>query len=294
MYLIFDIGGSAVKYCYSNNQNEIINKQEFETSSLTNLELFIDRLSQIYFQSDYDIEGIAISCAGVIDAKTGVIKAITVYPYLQGVCLTEVLSKACNGVKVTIENDAKCAGLAEVWKGNARDCKDALVVVLGTGIGGAIIKDQKIHHGANLSAGEISTIIVDYDKNSHQVLTLSDIASTSALCKRVAKVLKIEKIDGRSVFEMVSQNNQKVIQVLDDFCFDIAIQLFNVQYIYDPEVICIGGGISRQNILIKKIQEAVIKIYNEGNQLLMPNVVSCKYYNEANLIGALYHYKLTK
>lgn len=294
MYLIFDIDGSAVKYCYSNDQNEIINKQEFKTSSLTNLELFIDRLSQIYFQSDYDIEGIAISCAGVIDTKTGVIKAITVYPYLQGICLTEILSKACNGVKVTIENDAKCAGLAEAWKGNAKDCKDALVVVLGTGIGGAIIKNQKIHHGANLSAGEISTIIVDYNKNSHQVLTLSDIASTSALCKRVAKVLKIEKIDGRSVFEMVSQNNQKVIQVLDDFCFDIAIQLFNLQHIYDPEVICIGGGISRQNILIEKIQEAVMEIYNEGNQLLMPNIVSCKYYNEANLLGALYHYKLTK
>lgn len=294
MYLIFDIGGSAVKYCYSNNQNEIIDKQEFETASLTSLELFINRLSHIYFQSDYDIEGIAISCAGVIDAKMGVIKTITAYPYLQGVCLAEILSRACNGVKVTIENDAKCAGLAEVWKGNAKDCKDALVVVLGTGIGGAVIKDRKIHHGANLSAGEISTIIVDYDKSSHQFLTWADIASTSALCKRIAKILKVEKIDGRSVFKMVSRNNQKVIQVLDAFCFDIAIQLFNLQHIYDPEVICIGGGISRQNILIKKIQEAVMEIYNEGNQLLIPNVVSCKYYNEANLIGALYHYKMTK
>ena len=294
MYLIFDIGGTAVKYCYSNNKNEIIGKQEFETASLTNLELFIDRLSNVYFQSDYNIEGIAISCTGVIDAKTGIIKTITAYPYLQGICLTEILSRVCNGVKVTIENDAKCAGLAEVWSGNAKDCKDALVVVLGTGIGGAVIKDRKIHHGASLSAGEISTIIVDYDKSNGRFLTWSDIASTSALCRRVAATLGIEKIDGRKIFELVKQNNEKVIQVLDAFCFDIAVQLFNLQHIYDPEIICIGGGISRQNILIKKIQKAIMKIYNESDQLLIPNVVSCKYYNEANMIGALYHYKMTK
>lgn len=294
MYLIFDIGGSAIKYCYANEQNEIINKQEFETTPLTNLELFIGRLSDIYFQSEDDIEGIAISCPGVIDAKTGIIKTITAYPYLQGICLTKLLSKVCNGVKVTIENDAKCAGLAEALTGNAKDYKDALVVVLGTGIGGAVIKDRKIHHGANLSAGEISTMIVDYDKSSHQILTWSDIASTSALCKRVAVVLNIEKIDGRTVFEMVRQNNQDVIKVLDSFCFDIAIQLFNLQHLYDPEVICIGGGISRQNILIEKIQEAIITIHNRSNQLLLPHVVSCRYYNEANLLGALYHFKMTK
>lgn len=56
-----------------------------------------------------------------------------------------------------MENDAKCAGLAEAWIGSAQAYDDAIIVVLGTGIGGAIIKNKQIHHGAHLFAGEIST-----------------------------------------------------------------------------------------------------------------------------------------
>lgn len=77
-------------------------------------------------------------------------------------------------------------------------------------------------------------------------MTWSDVASTSALCKRVSNVLEIKEIDGREVFELVKNNNQQVIEILDSFCLDIAIQLYNLQSMYDPEVICIGGGISKQ------------------------------------------------
>lgn len=293
MYLVFDIGGTAIKYGYLNEQGEVLENDEF-ISKLNNLERFINTLSEIYFQSKYKIEGIALSCPGVIYAKTGIVKTIVAYPYLEGICLTELLSKACNGIKVTIENDAKCAGLAEIWCGNAVNYNDAVVIVLGTGIGGAVIKDKKIHHGTNLLAGEISNIIVSYDKNHRKINTWSDIASTTALCKRVARVLEIGNINGREVFEMVKQKNEKVVQVLKSFCFDIAIQLYNLQYMYDPEIICIGGGISSQKILIEMIKDAIMLIYNQTNQLLIPMVVSCKNYNEANLIGALYHHIMTK
>lgn len=293
MYLVFDIGGTAIKYGYLNEKGEIIEKNEF-ISTLTDLESFIKTLSKIYFQSNYEIKGIGLSCPGVINAETGVIETIAAYPYLKGICLTKILSRACNGVEVTIENDAKCAGLAEIWCGNGENYKDVIVVVLGTGIGGVVIKDKKIHSGANLFAGEISNMIVGYDENQCKVVTWSDIASTKALCKRVAKVLEINSITGREIFELVNQKNEKVYQVLSSFCFDIAIQLYNLQYLYDPEIICIGGGISSQEILINMIKDAVMLIYNRTNQLLIPKVVSCKYHNEANLIGALYHHIVTK
>ena len=289
MYLVFDIGGTVIKYGYLNEQGEIIDKDEF-ISELTDLDIFIDTLSKIYFESKYEIKGIALSCPGVINTKTGVIKTIVAYPYLEGICLTKMLSKACNGIKVTIENDAKCAGLAEMWCGNGVNYKDAVVIVLGTGIGGVVIKDKKIHHGANLFAGEINNVIVDYDESQCKIVTWSDIASTKALCKRVARVLGIDNINGREIFELVKQ----VTQVLSSFCFDIAIQLYNLQYMYDPEIICIGGGISRQEILIDMINDAVMSIYNKTSQLLIPKVVGCKHYNEANLIGALYHHIMTK
>lgn len=105
-------------------------------------------------------------------------------------------------------------------------------------------------------------------------------------------MLEIKEIDGREVFELVKNNNQQVIEILDSFCLDIAIQLYNLQSMYDPEVICIGGGISKQKILIEKIKKALKKVQVQSHQLLMPNVINCKYYNDANLIGALYHHKI--
>lgn len=68
------------------------------------------------------------------------------------------------------------------------------------------------------------------------------------------------------------------------------MQLYNLQYIYDPEIILIGGGISKQPLLIKMINEAIDDINKQTNQLVIPQVNTCKFYNNANLIGALYHF----
>lgn len=290
MYLVFDIGGTAIKYCHMNDNGEIFDKHEISSKEIDSLEMFIDVLSGIYQQNSAVIKGIALACPGVIDTSKGIIKIVVAYPYLQGVCLTKLLSQACDGKKVTLENDAKCAGLAEAWIGNAKEYQDAIMVIIGTGIGGAIIKDKQIHHGANLFAGEISTIILDFDLQTNQALTWSDVASTTALCKRVAKVLNIDEIDGRRVFELANHNNQAVLKVLESFCLDIAKQLYNLQYIYDPGIICIGGGISKQPLLIKMIKEAIDLIGKSSNQLIKPNVSSCKFYNDANLIGALSYF----
>ena len=278
MYLVFDIGGTAIKYCWMNEAGEIFNKQEISSTAVDSLDKFIETVAKIYHESNRKVEGIALSCPGVIDAANGTIKVVVAYPYLQGICLTELISKA------------KCAGLAEAWIGSAQAYDDAIIVVLGTGIGGAIIKNKQIHHGAHLFAGEISTLIVDYDKETNQVLTWSDIASTTALCKRAAEALAVTSIDGRRVFELANNADEVVLEVLKNFCLDIAIQLYNLQYSYDPGVICIGGGISKQPLLIKLIKEAVEIIANETNQLLKPNVTTCKFYNEANLIGALSYF----
>lgn len=284
MYLVFDIGGTAIKYCWMNEAGEI------SSTAVDSLDKFIETVAKIYHESNRKVEGIALSCPGVIDAANGTIKVVVAYPYLQGICLTELISKACDNIKVSLENDAKCAGLAEAWIGSAQAYDDAIIVVLGTGIGGAIIKNKQIHHGAHLFAGEISTLIVDYDKETNQVLTWSDIASTTALCKRAAEALAVTSIDGRRVFELANNADEVVLEVLKNFCLDIAIQLYNLQYSYDPGVICIGGGISKQPLLIKLIKEAVEIIANETNQLLKPNVTTCKFYNEANLIGALSYF----
>lgn len=295
MYLVFDIGGTAVKYAYLDDEGTIHEKNEFPSSSLTTLEIFIDKLSQIYHQSKekITIQGIALSCPGVIDAQKGYIHIISAYPYLNKVCLTELLSKACDNIKVTLENDGKCAGLAEAWIGNAMAYQDAIVVVLGTGIGGAIIKNKAIHHGGHRLAGEISTLISAYDIEKKRYITWSELASTKSLCKITAKKLNMEvdQVNGYYIFEQANNGNKVVLDILDRFYMDIAVQLYNLQYMYDPEIICIGGGISKQPRVLEGIKKALEIINEQEEQLLIPKVDTCKYYNDANLIGALYHYK---
>lgn len=290
MYLVFDIGGTVIKYCLMNDRGQISQQWEFSAKEITSLEMFVASIKNIYLEHKNEVAGIAFSSPGIINATKGIIEIIVAHPYLKGVCLVEEVSKACDNIKVTIENDAKCAGLAETWIGNGKDYQDMIVIVLGTGIGATIIKNKQIHHGCNLFAGEISTIIVDYDKQNHKALTWSDLASTTALCKRVAKVLNVDTVDGYRVFELANNHDERVLSVLKDFCLDIAIQLYNLQYTYDPEVILIGGGISKQPLLIKMINEAIDTIGKQTNQLVIPQVNTCKFYNNANLIGALYHF----
>ena len=91
---------------------------------------------------------------------------------------------------------------------------------------------------------------------------------------------------------MANEGNEKVLNALRRFCFDLAIQILNIQVIFDPEVFAIGGGISQQKILFELIDEQFQKIKEARGQLFfrIPDVVACEFRNDANLIGALYRF----
>ena len=76
MYLVFDIGGTAIKYCYFDTNGKMFDKNEFLSMTLTSLNLFISKLSEIYFKSNYQIDGIALSCPGIINSKKELLKRL--------------------------------------------------------------------------------------------------------------------------------------------------------------------------------------------------------------------------
>lgn len=101
-------------------------------------------------------------------------------------------------------------------------------------------------------------------------------------------------LDGRKIFELAREGNEGVIQAIDDFTRPIARLIYNLQVLYDPEKIAIGGGISRQPLLFERIQKNLDRIYE---QMKLPviigqkaEVVSCRFLNDSNLIGALRHF----
>src|SRR5699024_1216495 len=103
--------------------------------------------------------GIAISAPGAV-TDGGMINGGSAIPYIHGPNIKAMIETR-TGLTVHIENDANCVALAEIWKGAAKTKKDVAVVVIGTGIGGALVKDGVIHKGGNLHGGEFGYMILN-------------------------------------------------------------------------------------------------------------------------------------
>ena len=230
---------------------------------------------------------------GIIDPKKG-------YTYTGGFLtyncdkeIVKILEKRCP-TRITIENDARCAALAELWKGSLKGCKHAAVIVFGTGVGGSIIIDGKVHRGKNFFAGEFSYMrnnaAIKNDVNNIWAMN----NGAKALIKSFAekKGLNPEEVDGFKIFESINSGDDQSLQILDSFANNIAAQIINIQCIFDPEKISIGGGISEQPILIEYINKNLQEQYNSID-FYMPKieVEKCTFCNDSNLIGALYNFK---
>jgi predicted NBD/HSP70 family sugar kinase len=153
-YLVLDIGGSAIKYALMTKELEFIEKGSIPTP-MDNIKSFVEAIGNLYDQYKDQIEGMAISMPGVIDSEKGYAYTGGHLEYNSGKEIVKILQERCE-VKIAIENDGKCAALAEVWKGSLKNYNDGVVIVLGTGVGGGIVRDKKIHKGRNFFAGEFS------------------------------------------------------------------------------------------------------------------------------------------
>lgn len=315
MYLVYDVGGTFIKYALTDEEGNIQYKDKVPTPDgyENNLESFINVMVGIYREQKkaYGIEGIGISLPGQIDVENGIVYGGGALPYLDQVHLGEMLSEKCDGLKVALENDAKCAALAEVWIGNAKGCKTAAVLVFGTGIGGGIILDGKVHHGQDLVAGEVSlwldSIQMEELPNIMPVEELSkredfmdfpkglwhNKASVMYLRRTIAKYkgLDYKDVSGEQIYEWAKEGDQYINVLLENVYLCIAKQICNIYVILAPEIILIGGGISSRPEFLDGVMRYVDKVKNFSRIFRNIKVDTCKYLNDSNLLGALYNYR---
>lgn len=288
--LVLDIGGSFIKYALMNQEAQLSEKGSRGTP-LDSLEHLLDEIEAIYLMFAKDIDGIALSMPGNIDSSTGFISSPGALFYNMNVNIIEAIHSRIK-LPVAVENDGKSAALAEVWKGNLSDCANGVVLILGTGIGGGIIQNHQIHKGSHFFAGEFSFIMCN-DEQLEFSNAFALKASTSALIAMMAsaKQLKVEELNGHQVFEWINGGDEVALKVFDQFCLNLALQIYNLQCILDPDKFLIGGGISQQPILVEKVREQLAMIY-QRIPFPIPHalVETCKYFNDSNLIGALYNY----
>lgn len=295
-YLVFDWGGTFMKYALMNDKAEVISKGKIPSVKKDdNKENFYRVLDEVVNQYD-DIDGIAISSAGVIDSSLGLIHTIGIFPFLNEVNLSEELSERYH-TKVTIENDGKCAALSEVWLGNLKDVDDGAVIIIGTSIGGALILDHKLRRGKKFFAGEFCSMCINADEADKVESYVGQKCCTPYLCSLIQEKLNLENsIDGEKAFQYLNDGNTLALEALKEFTDGLAMFLFDIYVPLDLEKILIGGGISEQQILMEYLKQSILDLKNrhhdlkQGIEYPLPEIDVCKFHNDANLIGALYHF----
>ncbi len=313
MYLVFDVGGTFIKFALMDKNGEIEETGKFPTQldNTRGAELFVNSVFEIYAKhKDKKIEGIAMSLPGLIDVRNGFVHNGGALQFLAGMPLGKLLSEKCNNIPVALENDGKCAALCESWKGNASNVKDAYVLVLGTGVGGGMIIDHRVHHGNSLIAGEISYTLHNMERAQVETITpietIGDVGRTvdtlpyiaGSCCSTLALRCKVSKykglsyhdVAGEDIFKWASEGDAGVQNILEDWYFTIAKLCVNIYVIFNPEIILIGGGISAQPLVLEGICRYVDKLKKLSGMYKDISIGTCKYNNRSNLYGAMMNF----
>lgn len=280
-----DIGGTTIKADLYDDLGTSLNQfKEIET--IIDYDLGTNQiLNQVCdligeYILHYSIDGVGISTAGVVNANTGeIIYAGYTIPGYIGVNFTSEIEKRF-GLSTFVENDVNCAALGELWKGQAKDKKNVVMVTIGTGIGGSIIVNGQIVNGFNYTAGEVGYIPVGNSDWQSK-------ASTTALIHLYQKKSLKTNQTGRTFFTDLSSGDKVAKETFEIFVENLTKGLLTISYLLNPEILILGGGIlAKKDILLPEIQSSLAKNAMD-NRFLPKNVVAATLGNEAGRIGAV-------
>ena len=289
-YLALDLGGTFLKAAIIDEDVNILYKWKVE-SNVDNVDDLLADFDKAIIGHTNGVEAIAMSLPGRMNIKEGIMETAGSFDkFMRGAHIVEMFEERYH-LPVGIDNDAKCATNAEIWKGALKDCENGVVYVIGTGIGGGIEINHKVYRGSHFASGELSAIFNNCELGTYEPNTMSNIIATPALLRNYKNDANIlDDINGEDFFEKVNSGDEIALKTLKHFCFLTAMYFYNIQVCLDVDKIAIGGGISAQPILIEMINKELDEIYKYQGPSVRPEIVRCKYGNDANLIGAVKSY----
>jgi glucokinase len=273
-----DIGGTTCKIGFFETDGKLLDRWEIRTNTENKGESILEdvakavdnKLAQEGVSKD-EVQGIGIGVPGPVKSNGIVNRCVNLG---WGIVNVEEELNARTGLKVKAGNDANVAALGEMWQGGAKGCEDVVMVTLGTGVGGGVIIDGKIVAGFNGAGGEIGHITVNDDEielcGCGKCGCLEQYTSATGIVRLAKRKLaitsvetsltKYEDLTAKAVFDEAKEGDAVALGLVDEVCKILGKTLANIACVVNPEVIVIGGGVSKAgDILIDCIQKHYIE-----------------------------------
>lgn len=309
MYRVgIDLGGTNIVAGVVNDRHEIVAFAKCKTACPRPSEEIVADMARMTREAVKkagitmdEVKGVGVGSPGVCNKDTGVVERAANLGFENlPICamLSEMLDK-----KVYIENDANAAALGEFIAGAAKDVNSCVCITLGTGVGGGVIIDGKVFAGSNFAGTELGHTVIEVDGepcSCGRRGCWEAYASATGLIRQTRRAMEehkdskmwdiagsLDKVDGRTSFEAMRAGDAAGKAVVDRYIYYIAVGLINMINIFQPEVLCVGGGICKEGETLlaplrKYIDAEQFSKYSEKKTKLCVAALG----NDAGIIGA--------
>lgn len=277
-----DLGGTKLRAALLDEEGQVLAHTSLPTEASRGLEHVLNNIEQVIntVVETFDVTqvlGIGIGACGPLNPKTGVVYAPPNLPGWSNVPLRNILERR-TGLPVFLGNDANLAALGEYTFGAAKNYRHAVYITVSTGIGAGIIEDGQILNGAKGSAGEIGHMTIQVDGpacNCGNRGCLEALASGTAIGRRARTLLtetsrpsllrqlcadNPNNVNAEMVERAARQGDEVGLELLLQTAVYLGVGVTNALHLYNPEIVVIGGGVSRMgDILFEPLRAEVEK-----------------------------------
>ena len=307
-YIGVDVGGTNLVAGVVDEQGTIRNKTGKPVDRSLGAEALSEEIAQLALRaceeggvSPDQIQAVGVGIPGLVDNETGMVVQTANMPF-RDTPFREIFHRFWQ-VPVYLGNDANCAAIGEYWAGAAKGCSPAVVITLGTGIGGGMVVDGKLFTGYANSGMEVGHMIV-YPGGQRcgcgNQGCWEQYGSASGLIRMTREEMErcpdsalwqicqgdLTKVQGRTPFQGAEQGDEASLRVLERYREALALGLVNLVNILQPEIICLGGGVSnaREELLLKPLEELMRQGSYDKNS--PTRLVRAALGNDAGVVGA--------
>ena len=299
-----DLGGTNIVASVVDDQYNIISTAKTKTNAPRPANAIFDDVEKVCREAVReakltmsDLVAVGMGSPGTCNAD-GVIEFANNLAF-NNVPAREMLRERLGVDNVFVENDANCAALGEAFAGCGNGSKNFVAVTLGTGVGSGIISRGKILSGLRGGAGEAGHMLLVLDGEPctcgrrgcweayASATALIRQTRQAALAHPESLLAQVEEITGRTAFDAAQQGDATAAEVVARYAVYVAAGLTDFVNILAPEMILLGGGISRQGeALLAPIREYVATHCFGQREGAIPTIAAAKLGNEAGIIGA--------